>query len=119
MAQEKNFENKIKKYLEEQGCWLIKYWAGAAYTKTGVPDLLICCNGYFVAVEVKASKGKPSELQVYNINKINKSSGYAVILYPEQFQEFKYLIECLNVKNDITARATVNKINERCGVNAI
>lgn len=26
MAEEKNFENKIKKFLDEQNCWYVKYW---------------------------------------------------------------------------------------------
>lgn len=33
MAAEKNFENRVKKYLDEYGCWWLKYWGGAAYTK--------------------------------------------------------------------------------------
>ena len=44
MAAEKNFENRVKKYLDEYGCWWIKYWGGAAYTKSGIPDLLVNCG---------------------------------------------------------------------------
>lgn len=40
MAAEKNFENRLKKYLEDKGCWFIKYWAGAAFTKDW--EFLIC-----------------------------------------------------------------------------
>ena len=95
MGAEKNFENKIKKFLEEEGCWYIKYWAGSAFTKSGVPDLLICCNGFFVAVEVKAPKGKPSELQLYNIEQIQKAGGYACVLYPKDFEDFKEFIKAV------------------------
>ena len=106
MAAEKNFENKVKKFLKEQGCYFIKYWGGGAFTKSGVPDLLVCYNGYFVGVELKAENGKPSELQIHNLNEINKSGGYGILLYPEKFNQFKQLIwllkypfcndECLN-----------------------
>lgn len=92
MATEKQFENKIKKFLEEQECWFIKYWGGAAYTKSGIPDLLICCNGYFLGVELKGEHGKPSELQLWNIEKIRKSNGIGFVLYPNQFEEFKKFI---------------------------
>ena len=95
MPAEKNFENRIKNFLKEEGCWFLKYWAGAAYTKSGIPDLLICCNGYFVAVEVKATNGKPSELQLCNIEQIKKAGGVAMVLYPEDFSEFKHLIQNL------------------------
>jgi Holliday junction resolvase len=95
MAAEKNFENKVKAFLKEQGCWFIKYWAGGEFTKAGVPDLLICCNGHFLGVELKAPKGKPSELQLWNISKINQAGGIGMVLYPKDFEDFKALIHKL------------------------
>lgn len=97
MAQEKLFENKIKTFLKEEGVWFIKYWAGSKFTKDGVPDILACVNGYFVAIEVKAKNGKPSELQLYNVRKIREAGGIAIVLYPNQFEEFKAYIRKLNV----------------------
>lgn len=94
MAEEKIYENKIKKYIDNKGCWYVKYFANS-FTKKGVPDLLICANGYFLAVEVKAEHGKASYLQIYNRNKIRKAGGISIILYPDKFDEFKHLIECL------------------------
>lgn len=94
MAQEKTFENKIKKYLENKGCWYVKYFANS-YTKSGIPDILACVNGFFVAIEVKAENGRPSELQIYNRDKIREAGGVSVILYPSQFAEFKEFIENL------------------------
>ena len=35
MGPEKEFENQIKAFLKEQGCWYIKYWGGGGYTKAG------------------------------------------------------------------------------------
>ena len=99
IAKEKNFENKIKKFLKDQDCYFIKYWGGGQFTKSGVPDLLICCNGYFVAVEVKAENGKPSDLQLWNIEQIKKAGGIAMVLYPNQFEDFKKVI--VSLKNVI------------------
>lgn len=95
MAQEKRFENKIKKYLEKKGCWYVKYFANS-FTKAGIPDLITCVSGYFVAIEVKASNGKPSELQIYNRDKIREAGGISIILYPDQFEEFKKFINTLS-----------------------
>jgi Holliday junction resolvase len=92
MASEKQFENKIKKFLKDEGCWFLKYWAGASYTKAGIPDLLVCCNGYFLGVELKAPNGKPSELQIWNIEKIQEAGGIGMVLYPKDFDSFKELI---------------------------
>ena len=41
MAAEKNFENRVKKYLDEYGCWWLKYWGGAAYTKNSKGTMLL------------------------------------------------------------------------------
>lgn len=91
---EKNFENKIKKYLDSKGCWYVKFFANA-FTKAGIPDLLCCVNGHFLAIEVKAENGKPSELQRLNIDKIRHSGGQAIILRPSQFDSFCKLVEAL------------------------
>lgn len=98
MAAEKNFENKIKKFLEQQGAWFVKYWAGSQFTKSGVPDILACVNGYFVAIEVKAQNGRPSELQLYNIRKINEAGGFAFVLYPSGLDDFKEFV--IGLKHD-------------------
>ena len=92
--------NKIEAYnLKRQGL------------KSGVPDILACINGYFVGIEVKAPNGKPSDLQIYNVNVINRRGGYAVILYPKDFGLFKQLTNCLNNHDKKGARKLVHIIN--------
>ena len=93
MAAQKNFDNKLKDFLKEKGCWFIKYWAGADFTKSGIPDLLCCINGHFVGVELKAENGKTSDLQFYQLNQINKANGIGIVLRPSQFEKFKKLVE--------------------------
>lgn len=92
MAGEKQFENKVKRFLKEQGVYYLKYWAGAVYTKSGIPDLLICCEGVFIAVELKAKNGKPSDLQLFNLRKIERAGGFSFLLYPDKFESFKQFI---------------------------
>lgn len=94
MAEEKRFEEKIKKYLKDQGCWYVKFFANS-FTKQGIPDLLCCVNGHFVAIEVKATHGRPSELQEWNIRRIGEAKGIGIILYPKDFERFKKLIQVL------------------------
>ena len=94
MAGEKNFENKIKKFLKDRGCWYVKYFANRN-TRAGVPDILACVSGHFVAIEVKAENGKPTELQKWNVDQINSSGGIAQILYPSDWERFVALINFL------------------------
>lgn len=94
VAEEKRFETKVKKFLASEGCWFVKFFANA-FTKSGVPDLLVCCNGRFLGVELKASNGRPSELQKYNIRRIEEAGGIGLILYPKDFEDFKELIRAI------------------------
>ena len=48
-----------------------------------------------MAIEVKAQNGKPSELQLYTINKIRQAGGFAMVLYPSAFERFKDFIHDL------------------------
>ncbi len=95
-------KTKLKFFLKDNGCWFLKYWGGAAYTKSGIPDLLACCNGRFLGIEVKAPHGKPSELQLYNLKKIDEAGGFGILLYPKDFDLFKKFVDNLiqgNVEN--------------------
>ena len=89
---EKLFEEKVKKYITSIGGYYIKHFANA-YTKSGIPDIISCINGYSIWIEVKAENGKPSELQLYNLKKIARSGGIGILLYPSGFDKFKIFIE--------------------------
>jgi hypothetical protein len=95
---EKQFEQKVKQFLKEQQCWVLKTWSNGVQ-REGVPDLLACVDGYFVAIELKAEKGKPSELQLWNIEQIRKAEGIAIVLYPDQFEQFQHMIKLLRSGN--------------------
>lgn len=90
---ESKFKSKVINFLKSKGCYVIKYWGGGKFTKAGIPDLLVCCNGIFLGIELKAAKGRPSKLQLYNLEKIKESGGYGILLYPKDFNEFKTKVE--------------------------
>lgn len=91
---EKAFENKLKALLKAKGCYVVKYF-GCAFSQAGVPDILCCVNGKFLAIEVKGDGGRPSPLQLHNIEQIEAAGGHAVVLYPNDFEAFKSLLDDL------------------------
>lgn len=110
---EKVFEQQVKAFLKEQNCWVLKTWSNGIQ-REGVPDLLVCCNGSFVGIELKNETGKPSALQLWNIREINASGGYAFTLYPNQFEDFKkFIFHLSNGMNYRQAIEYVQKFNER------
>lgn len=94
MSNEKSYENKIKRYLKERGCYRVKYH-GNYYSENGTPDILACVNGYFLAIEVKAQDGHPSELQLAKIANIRKAGGFAYVAYPSGWNRLKDVIDAL------------------------
>ena len=98
MGKEKSFENKIKRYLKECGCYRVKYH-GNCYSEAGTPDILCAVNGYFLAIEVKADNGEPSELQLVKIDAIRKAGGFAYVVYPTGWNRLKAVIDGLLIEN--------------------
>ena len=93
---EKTFENKVKLYLESIGCYPFgiekqnivapvvgyyeKRWGGGQFTKSGLPDMHVVLHGISIELELKAPNGKPSELQLKNLDLITKGNCYGFIL---------------------------------------
>lgn len=94
MAQEKIFENKIKKYIKDNGGYCVKYF-GCNYSTSGTPDILACIHGHFLAIEVKGYRGIPSELQLYKIKQIREAGGFAYVAYPTGWERLKDIIDGL------------------------
>ena len=97
MATEKQFEHKVKKWLNDLKLkgYPVKFnkiW-GSGYQKAGITNLICCINGIYFEVELKSSSGRPAELQKYNILLTNRSKGVGFILYPEGFDNFKKLVK--------------------------
>lgn len=80
IGEEKRIENSIKQWLETNNFWLIKIQGGCNAPSTGVPDILTCIKGRFVAIEVKTPTGKITKIQQYQIDQINKSGGFSVVV---------------------------------------
>lgn len=108
---EKSFETKIKRYLESIGIYRLgtapnkmkippigyytKRWGGGVFTPSGLPDLQIVVHGKCIEVEIKQSSGKPSEMQLFMLDQINKSGGQGILLYPHDFEKFKEKIHIM------------------------
>ena len=55
-------------------CWKTH---GGMYGTAGIPDIIACINGRFVAFEVKTETGKLSKLQEITIQRIKEAKGKA------------------------------------------
>jgi alanyl-tRNA synthetase len=65
----------------------IYYIKTISCSKAGAPDIIACISGAFWAFELKGNKGKESELQIYNGEKIKQSGGNYFMLNPQNYCE--------------------------------
>jgi len=98
-VKEQQYQSKIVKYLESRGAYVVKV---VAASKKGVPDILACYKGQFIAIEVKTpeTRSNVSKLQDYNLNKISKAGGISgVAVHPDDL--FKLMLDIdLKATND-------------------
>ena len=76
-------EAKVKlavvKLLKQYGVYFF-FPATHGYGRSGVPDIVCCINGKFLAIECKAGKNEPTPLQQREINQIQQAGGMAMVV---------------------------------------
>ena len=92
---ESKVKAKIKAILKKHDI----YYAmpiGTGYGNSGVPDFLCCINGHFVAIEAKAGKGQATQLQIKNLDQIQKCGGHPMIIREDNYEYLENVIkECM------------------------
>ena len=77
---ESDIVKAIIKYLKTvPGCFCWKEHGGM-YGTAGIPDIIACVDGRFVAFEVKTETGKLSRLQEVTIRRIREAGGKAHVV---------------------------------------
>lgn len=87
MGPEKKYEEKLKRWLKKKGAWYVKYWGGGVYTRTGVPDILVCFKGRFIGIEVKSDSGRLSPEQKEQLALIKQAGGITMVSRPCTFEK--------------------------------
>jgi hypothetical protein len=63
------------------------------FGNSGVPDILVCHKGRFIAIECKAGKGKLTALQQHNLNGIELTGGIVLVINETNVANLQQLIE--------------------------
>ena len=89
-------EHKVKKKVTE----LLKQYeiyyffpATHGYGRSGVPDIICCIRGYFLAIECKAGANKPTALQLREIERIQQAKGIAFVINEDNIEELHTTIK--------------------------
>lgn len=82
---------RIHAALKAAGAYAVNY-IGGQYAANGTPDILGCLDGRMLAVEAKAGKGRPTQLQLKALRQIDEAGGLALVINETNLD---YLEECL------------------------
>lgn len=85
---EKKVKDAVRKLLVEFG---IYYFMPAAngFGRAGIPDIICCFGGRFIAIECKAGKGTTTALQDRELAAIRTAGGMAMVVNETNIDELK------------------------------
>jgi Holliday junction resolvase len=85
---------KVVKILREEGVYYF-FPATHGYGRSGVPDIICCVAGRFLAIECKAGTNKPTALQVHEIEQIRSAGGVVVVVNEANWDSIREIIRSL------------------------
>lgn len=79
MTPEAKVKKKVVDILKEHKAYYF-FPATGGFGRSGVPDIVCCYNGLFLAIECKAGSNKPTALQERELKKIQDAYGVAMVV---------------------------------------
>jgi penicillin-binding protein-related factor A (putative recombinase) len=86
---EAGIQTNILNYLKAKGAYPVNIH-GDEHQKKGVPDILVCYKGKFIAFECKQADGNLSKIQRVHLRQIQKAGGIG-----EAVRSLKRVIEII------------------------
>jgi hypothetical protein len=91
MTPEKKVKDQIKKILDANQIYHFSpFMAGMG--RSGVPDIIACFKGHFLAIEAKAGNNKPTALQERELAKIEACGGHAMVINEDNLPALQFVI---------------------------
>jgi len=79
MTPEAKVKASVVKLLKKHNIYYF-FPATHGFGRSGVPDIICCMNGLFVAIECKAGKGTTTALQDRELKRINEARGITFVI---------------------------------------
>lgn len=108
MTPEAKVKAKVVKILKAEGVYYF-FPATHGFGRSGVPDIICCVNGWFLGIECKAGRNKPTELQVRELEAIRRANGVAVVANEENWDEVQLLVQKLKRRGYDSSHATTER----------
>jgi hypothetical protein len=78
-------------------------------SKAGIPDIIACCAGVFLAIECKAGKNKPTALQTLTLNGMRAAGGVAIVVNEHNMPALERLVANISKLTDSPLRGILQE----------
>lgn len=90
MTPEAKVKKKVVDVIKKHGAYYF-FPATGGYGRSGVPDIVCCYRGIFIAIECKAGSNKPTALQEAEMAKIREAQGFVLVVNETNIEEVSIL----------------------------
>ena len=91
MTPEAKVKKKVVDVLKKNSAYYF-FPATGGYGRSGVPDIVSCYRGVFVAIECKAGTNKPTPLQQAEMGKIKQAQGFVLVVNEDNIDDVSTLL---------------------------
>jgi len=95
LTPEAKVKKKVVDVIKKNGAYYF-FPATGGYGRSGVPDIVFCYRGYFVAIECKAGSNKPTALQEAEMAKIRQAQGFVLVVNEDNIPDVQEAFDVIN-----------------------
>jgi hypothetical protein len=92
LTPERKVKNQCVEILKKNGAYYF-FPASNGLGRAGIPDIIVCLYGYFLAIECKAGKGKTTALQDRELQRIRNGGGVALVINEHNMEELENVLQ--------------------------
>jgi Holliday junction resolvase len=100
-------EGKVKRKaiaeLQKLGMYIF-FPATGGFGRSGIPDIIVCHRGLFLAIECKAGKGKTTALQERELARIRTANGVALTINETNIDLVRLVLTSITERANETIR---------------
>ena len=86
LTPEAKVKKKVKELLDQMGVYHFSPMQNGM-GRAGIPDIIGCLGGQFIAIECKAGKGTTTALQERELTRIQNAGGLALVVNEENMNQ--------------------------------
>ena len=88
---ESKVKKRVREILDKLGIYHFMPPANG-FGRAGIPDIIACMDGHFIAIECKAGSGKTTALQERELDRIHNAGGTTYIARESNLDELQQLL---------------------------